>query len=135
MIQAAATGALDFTTASHLDRHWELKRDLILEYVAKTNLQEIYKVKLAQHLAVLSYESEPQAFDYHWEHVNQLQNQFLETVLPWLDIRPKDTKEVAEKLRQEYTEAFDDPSSPEFQAEADRLIEYWRSTRRNRNVQ
>jgi hypothetical protein len=135
MVQAAATGAIDFREADHFDRSWEIKRNLLLSYVARTNLQEIYKSKLQQQLAVLSYATEQSTFDHHWEQANKLQGQLIEATLPWLDVTPKDTKEIAEQVTQEYIEAFDDPNSPEFQAEADRLIEYWRSTRRNRDVQ
>lgn len=134
MIQAAATGAIDFRDADPFDRTWEIKVDWILEYVARTNLKSIYEAKLAQQLALLDYDTERQTFDHHWEQTTQLQTRIIETLLPWLDTGIQDTKEVAEQLTKEYAEAFDDPNSPEFQAEADKLIEYWRSTRRNRNT-
>jgi hypothetical protein len=134
MIQAAAMGALDFKDADPFDRTWDIKRNLLLGYVARSNLQQVYGYKLAQHLAVLNYDSEQQVFDHHWEETTKLQNDLIGAILPWLDTRPPDTKEIAEQLTQEYTDAFADPNSPEFQEEADRLIEYWRSTRQKRNA-
>lgn len=131
IIQAAATGLLDFANADFADRRWQLKRDVLLDWLARQNIRRIYEYRLQQHIAVLSYNTEDRVFDHHWEQAGKLQRDLVNSWLPWT-CTPGATADITEQLTKAYTEEFGDVHDPAYQAEMDRLITHWRESRRKK---
>lgn len=130
IVEAAGRGAIDFRDADILDRKWWLKVGLITDYLERQHYARIFEVKISQHTALLDYKSETETLDHHWKAIGKLRDKLISELMPWQDVGPEDTRELAAQLEQDYEAEFGDPTTPEYQAQIDKLLEHWRENRK-----
>lgn len=84
IVQAARTGAIDFSKARLLDRHWWLKTKLLIDDLERDNLSKVFRLRQAQHLAaVLVPNLKDDSFDTHWTGSQDALGKFTELLFPW----------------------------------------------------
>lgn len=124
MVQAAATGAIDFSTADFRSRKWWLKLCWLVDQIENQNASMVFKMQHAQHMCVLDYSLDKTAFDGHWNASNALLQDVYDLHFPWAkDSNTKRRKSVVDTLMDKWKAKYGDPSDPAVQAHFKRIAD------------
>lgn len=123
MVQAAASGAIDFANADLLDRQWWLKLRWILDRLEDEHMVDVYRLQHAQHASVLDYELDKQVFETHWEGGNKLIKKVYGTHFPWNSeqVHEDQKKKIYDELVEKWRARFGDLRDPAVKEKYDRM--------------
>ena len=124
IVQAAATGAIDFREADPFDRHWNLKVKLILEHLQHQLYMQSAQLSFQEYLGILPL-VEPQQRGEIIESATAWREEAVRHLLPWVAATAQDKKRTIQRLRAQYIERYGDPESEENARKVDALIAKW----------
>lgn len=128
MVQAAARGTVDFSTADLLDRRWWMKLWWLLDQVEAENLVSVRQIEHAHNAAVLDYNLESKTFDLHWKRAVESMREVWDTLFPWCKIGATDTSAV-DSLTAAWVRRWGDPNSPETLKKIQLTVDYLKQRR------
>jgi hypothetical protein len=124
MVQAAAAGAIDFAKADFRSRRWWLKLRWMADQIETQNAVKLFRMQHAQHMGVLDYTLEKQAFDGHWNASNNLLQDTHDLLFPWARGSGENRrKSEIETLMDKWKAKYGDPSDPAVQAHFKRIAD------------
>jgi hypothetical protein len=122
MVQAAASGAIDFAAADLLDRRWWTKVRWILDRIEETNVLTVLQLQHAQHASVVNYNLSKEAFDQHWNGGNDLIKTVHDIQFPWAKKQQAAASNRGRSdLLEEWKQRFGDYKDPEVRKHYDRV--------------
>jgi hypothetical protein len=126
MVQAAATGMLDFREANVLDPSWWLRLRWVIDYISNMHCIKIHEYRLQQHLATLSTLTDANSINHCRQAIEALRNKIINKMAPWVTTGPAALIDIISKMKAQYVQKWGDPDDPEHAAELERLKAYWR---------
>ena len=128
MVMASVEGAVDFKQIDILDPKDKRRLSWTLDYLEWKQRDSVVRTDLLHHVGALSYPDEGR-YRYHWKEAGWLHNWLSWASMPWEPRGPFSSQEAATLLAQLYKERCGDVNDPAFQAEIDRLLNYWKECR------
>lgn len=135
MVQAAVTGAVDFSTAALLDRHWWLKLRWILDRFEDVQAIDVFKLQHAQHMAVVEYGLEKQTFETHWKGGNDLIQRIYAVNFPWAAKTTQPGGKDYDDLLTKWKEKFGDIKDPKVREKFNRIARAMHQHNKRRRIQ
>jgi hypothetical protein len=123
MVQAAARGVVDFSTADLLDRRWWMKLWLMLDQVEGDNVVLVRRMEHAHNVALLDYKLDGKAFDLHWDRSTTALREVWDALFPWCKMDATSGAAV-DKLHEAWVRQWGDPNSPETLKKIQLTVEY-----------
>lgn len=125
ILQAAVSGAIDFSKADFRRNDWWQKLTLILPEIQRQRQLDIYKCQLQHALAVIQLPKiSEKSFDDFKEIVADIISKIVDTYANPFKPRTKTWREdTAARLEQAWKDQFGDPNDPEVAAAIDRTAE------------
>ena len=130
MIQAAATGAVDFREADPDDRWWWARLVVVLEYLERQCEARVLEAKHRHDVRLLDNYLSPADFQIYWDRSDTTIKLINNQLRPWLQETIQTTKTIMKRLETQWQRAFGNQDDPETTAEIDRLIAHWNSKAR-----
>jgi hypothetical protein len=125
MVQAAATGAIDFREADPFNPQWQARLHWILDYISDQDVARLYEYDFLRSVILLSTATDTATYITDYERTELNRNELIESIMPWMVTGPASLEEVIPAMRQKYEEVYGDPDDPVFAAELQRLLDYW----------
>lgn len=123
MLQAAASGVIDFSHVDFDSSYDKIKVRLLLREVQKQNEVQLYNILHAQLAAQLSNSGLTQdSLEKVWKSTGSIYDHVKQLKFPWLKDEKETTKEEAAKyagIKEVWANAFGDPDDPMIQAQID----------------
>jgi hypothetical protein len=129
MVQAAAHGVVDFSTADLLDRQWWMKLWWMLDQVEADNLVLVRQMEHAHNISLLDYYLEQKIFDLHWDRAVQALRDTWDTLFPWCKMGGDATASAKDKLTAAWIKQWGDPNDPETLRKIKLTVDYLKSMR------
>jgi len=127
LVQAASRGVLDFANLDLRQRKTWNKIKWVTSNIVTQHLSKLTELRLLKQHAVLNYASTRSTLEHHWHAADGLFKEYQTFLLPWVATKTKTDDDTSQTLHAQYTEAFGDPDSPEFQEEMQKRIDDWTS--------
>lgn len=126
MIAAASAGLLNLSTLDLKLKKTQQLVKLACEYVANINRQHALQW-LGNLQNTLLIAGPVEHYESNRSKAAALCNSWIEQAMPWLVITEQDEVSQISEWKCQYEKRFGKIDSPEFQAEQQRLIDYWKS--------
>lgn len=128
MVQAAANSGLDFSAANPRCRRWWTKARWILDRLEDLNTLTLYDMQHRQHVSVLDYNLDKQAFDSHWKSANDILNNVFAINFPWSkDASKNKSQNDRDALLAQWKKKYGDPKDPKVQEYFLKVANAWRA--------
>jgi hypothetical protein len=128
MVQAAARGVVDFSTADLLDRRWWMKLWWLLDQVENDNVVFVRRMEHAHNAALLQYGLDEKVFDLHWDGATTAMREVWDALFPWCKMDATSGKAV-DKLHEAWVKRWGDPNSPETLKKIQLTVDYLKGMR------
>lgn len=124
ILQAAASGVIDFSQFDPYDRSWWTYLKWMLREVERDNFRKLLATQHLQHVGALARDGE------HWKDASEIIEQLVALYYPWLKPGgPKTRKQDIEEAKKILSKKFGDPNTPEGAERIKRTVEYLQGKR------
>lgn len=83
LVELAASGAVDFSSANLLDRKWQLRLKWLAKSFMSRKSADVVKLALIRYTGALGYGT-AELFNDSWESMGGLVKDYIDSTMPWL---------------------------------------------------